>query len=161
MINFKKKLCAVLLVKLLLITVAAKNQNIACYSINKSFKIPKSEELTIPVIFLNPKGLRLDLGRLLPTPNKQNIYCVPTEYRVLFRKSRAEKFKRYILDQIWEGSGSENLSFSDKRNTIFVYIPNLLTNRGEYKFKFRIYYLIGSNPKRYSTSTNWLRVYVK
>ena len=136
------------------------NKSIKCYLLKNNYVINKREELFIPIKLLNPKKWVIDLGKLLPEDKNKTLECVPTKYKVLYRKSKINKFRTRLFVMHLDNYSLNSLQFFSPSKIVYAYIPKVLSEEGYYKFEFSIYYFVGKNKKMYVTRTQWVNIRV-
>ena len=104
--------------------------------------------------------MQLNLGSFIPESNGIGGECIPTEYKVMYRSSLTEEYTDYIFDiSGTQAQYSKNsLEFSTKKEALYAFIPDILYQKGEYKFKFILHYSIGK--KMDTVNTQWINVEV-
>ncbi len=135
-------------------------EEIKCYALKDSFVIKKNTKLVVPLEFINPQGTQLNLGSFIPESNGIGGECISTEYKVMYRSSLTQEYTDYIFDiSRTQAQYSKNsLEFSTKKEALYAFIPDVLYQKGDYKFKFILHYSIGG--KMDTVNTQWINVEV-
>ena len=135
-------------------------EEIKCYALKDSFVIKNNTKLVVTLEFIYPQGTQLNLGSFIPESNGIGGECISTEYKVMYRSSLTQEYTDYIFDiSRTQAQYSKNsLEFSTKKEALYAFIPDVLYQKGDYKFKFILHYSIGG--KMDTVNTQWINVEV-